>query len=68
MVGNWGLAGERWADVTAIGTILPVSIIGLTDGAVPKVSCTSPAATACADGAPPLYGTWVIFTPASLVK
>ncbi|MNT83342.1 hypothetical protein D3C72_2231960 [compost metagenome] len=51
-----------------MGTILPVSIIGLTDGAVPKVSWASPAATACADGAPPLKGTCVICTPASLVN
>jgi hypothetical protein len=43
--------------LTAIARRRPPLACGSTDGAVPNVSCVSPAITAWIAGAPPRYGT-----------
>ncbi|MNW16113.1 hypothetical protein D3C71_2148520 [compost metagenome] len=46
MPGRSGNSGERSAVVTASGFSLPAWTMGMTEGGVPKVMSTSPAATA----------------------
>ena len=63
MPGSSGNSGERSAVLTASMRSLPAWASGSTEGGVPKVRSTSPAATACIDGAPPLNGTCSMRSP-----
>ena len=50
--------------VTASARSRPACTSGSTEGGVANESCVSPASTDCTAGAPPLYGTCTISTPA----
>jgi len=51
--GTPGTMGEAERVISASGTSLPARICGSTTGVVPIITCTSPASTACSEGAPP---------------
>ena len=63
MVGHSGLSGERLVEVTASTRILPLGTWGATEELAKTPSGMSPATSACAAGAPPLYGTWTNLVP-----
>ena len=54
--------------MTASARRRPALAIGSTDGGVPNVTCVSPAITDWIAGAPPRYGTCIIFAPVSWVN
>ncbi|MNS50532.1 hypothetical protein D3C72_831830 [compost metagenome] len=60
--------GVRVAPATPMARSLPLRTSGRTVATALNMRSTSPAARPIAAGLAPLYGTWVIFTPASLVK
>src|SRR5207237_10507704 len=62
--GTPGTSGVRLRLVTASAFKRPACTSGSTEGGVANESCVSPASTDCTAGAPPLYGTWTISTPA----
>src|SRR6266851_127938 len=55
----------RWGEITPIALSLPLSMKAFEDGNWSKRLSTCPPMTSCMAGPEPLYGTWIIFTPAS---
>ena len=68
MVGISGAAGERFAEVTAIGRNLPDLMNGIAEGIVGKMSDTCPPITSANAGALPLYGTCTMSIFAIILK
>src|SRR5262245_39038339 len=64
MPGTPGKSGLLLRLVLASARRRPACTSGSTEGGVANASCVSPASTDCTDGAPPLYGTCTISTPA----
>ena len=62
-VGTFGSNGERLSADTARAFTLPASISPRKLPTPKRVTCTSLAASACAAGPPPLYGTPTIWVP-----
>src|SRR4051812_14652941 len=68
IVGMSGNCSARLADVTARGRMRPAFTYVIAVDTVANMHCKFPASRSSIAGAPPLYGTCTIFTPARVLK
>src|SRR5262245_45639465 len=63
-----GSASERDAVVTANGRNLPALMYSMDAGMVPNMTCTWPPSRSVSASASPRYGTWIMLTPAIILR
>src|SRR5690606_7084786 len=66
--GTPGTKGEVAFEVRAIALTLPARTCGRADPAITVIMLTRPATTSVIAGPAPLYGTWTISTPVTVLR